>query len=62
MRETIKKILAQKGPAALIASIGTTVRDFKRLQYTRGEISETLREWFWGLDGKVDKYIEELGY
>ena len=57
MRQNIIKLLAQQGQGAVIASISNSVNDLKRCQYTRLEIKETIKEWFSGLDSKVDEYI-----
>lgn len=62
MKTQIKQLLAQQGQQPVIASIDKSIRDFKRLEYTRGEIKETIREFYFGLDGKVDEYIISIGY
>lgn len=62
MRSNIIRLMAQQGQAPVIISINKTVADLKRLEYTRGEIKDTLREWYFGLDEKVDNYIINLGY
>lgn len=62
MRNKIKNVLAQQGQQPVISAIEKSINDLKRAQYTKGEIKESIREWFYGLDGKVDKYIISKGY
>lgn len=62
MRQQIMKILAQKGQSPVIDSINKTINDFEKLRYSKGEIKETIRDFFFGLDGKIDAYIIEIGY
>jgi len=62
MRKNIIQLLAQKGQEPVIACIDKSVQDFKRMQYERGEIKETIREIFWGIDNKIDSYILSIGY
>lgn len=62
MKQNIIKLLAQNGQAPVIDTIDKSIRDFKQLGYERGEIKETIREIFWGLDEKIDAYILSIGY
>jgi len=62
MRNSIKSLLAQKGQAPVMSSIDKSINDFKRLGYSKGEIKETIREFYFGLDGKIDSYIIQIGY
>jgi uncharacterized protein YeeX (DUF496 family) len=58
----MKDIIKQKGFESLIPAIDASVRDFKKLEYSRSEISETLREMFFGYDERIESYIINLGY
>lgn len=62
MRSNIIRLLAQQGQAPVILAINKSIDDLKRAKYTHGEIKEIVREWFYGLDGKVDEYIINKGY
>ena len=62
MKQQLLAILAKQGQAPIIKSIDGSIRDLKRSQYTYLEIKETIRDIFWGIDGKIDKYIESIGY
>jgi hypothetical protein len=62
MRQNVKQLLAQKGQAPVLSTIDKTIQDFKQMRYTHGEIKETVREFFYGIDGKVDEYIISKGY
>lgn len=62
MKQTIKSIIANKGYEAVIPSIEQSIRDFKRMEYTRAEIKETLRDCFFGVDERIDSFIVSKGY
>lgn len=62
MNTNIKAIIANKGYQSLIPSIEQTIRDLKRLDYTKAEIKETLRDSFFGADERLDAFIVSLGY
>lgn len=62
MRNQIKSLLANKGQEPVINSIDKSISDFKQLGYYREEIKETIRDIFFGLDSKIDKYIISKGY
>lgn len=58
----IRSIIKQQGIEPLKVAIDKSVRDFKRLEYSRSEISETLRSIFYAYDSNLDTYIRNLGY
>lgn len=58
----IKSIIANKGYEAIIPAIDKSIRDFKNMDYSQGEIKETLRDCFFGFDGRIDNYIASKGY
>ena len=62
MKQQVKSIIANKGYEAVIPSIEQSIRDFKRLEYTRGEIKETIRDCFFGIDSRIDDFIISKGY
>lgn len=62
MKNQVKAIIANKGYEAILPSIDKSIRDFKNLDYTRGEIKETLRECFFGVDNRIDAYIIGKGF
>lgn len=62
MQANIKSIIANKGYESIIPAIDKSIRDFKNMEYTRGEIKETIRECFFGIDDRLDGYIINLGY
>lgn len=57
MRQRITALLRQQGQAPVIEAIRKSANDLKRSGYDRAEIRDTVREWFYGLDGKVDAFI-----
>jgi hypothetical protein len=62
MTNNIKSIIANKGYEAIIPAIDKSIRDFKNMEYSRGEIKETLRECFYGVDSRIDSYLIMKGY
>ena len=62
MKHTIKSIITNKGYEAVIPTIEQSIRDFKRMEYTRAEIKETLRDCFFGVDERIDSFIVSKGY
>lgn len=46
MRQDIKNIEALKGESAVKDAIVKSIRDFKQLRYTKGEIMETMETIF----------------
>lgn len=62
MKQKIKSIIANKGYEAIIPSIDSSIRDFKKQEYNRGEIKETLRDCFFGVDSRIDEYIISKGF
>ena len=62
MKNKIIALLAQQEQQAVISSIDRTIQDFKQMRYTHGEIKESVREFFFGIDGKIDDYIILKGY
>lgn len=62
MRNKIIQLLAKQGQSPVIHSIDKSIQDFKSLGYDRGEIKETIREFYFGLDEKIDSYIISIGY
>jgi hypothetical protein len=58
----IQAIIRQQGIEPLKNSIDKSIRDFKKLEYTKQEISETIRQSFYAYDEKLDSYIRSLGY
>lgn len=58
----IPAIIKQQGYQAIIPAIDKSIRDFKNMEYTRSEIKETLREFFFGHDDRIDQYIISKGY
>ena len=62
MRQDIIKLLALRGQEPVICSINKSIVDLKRAGYDRSEISDTIRDIFFGLDGKIDNYIISQSY
>ncbi len=62
MRKKIELLLKAKGQAPVINSIDKTISDLKRAGYYYSEVKDTVREFFYGIDGKVDNYIISKGY
>jgi hypothetical protein len=62
MKQQLLSILAQQGQTPIINSIEQSIREFKQLHYCHAEIKETIREMFFGIDGKIDSYIISKGY
>jgi hypothetical protein len=58
----ILAIIRQQGIEPLKVSIDKSIRDLKRSEYTKQEISETIRGVFYGYNEKLDAYIRDLGY
>jgi len=57
MRQRIIELLKQQGQTPVINAIAKSREDLKRAGYDRTEIKDTIKEWIYGLDGKVDTYI-----
>jgi hypothetical protein len=62
MRNTIKQVLKTKGQNAIYPSILATINDLKKEGYSYNEIKETVRNTFYGIDTKIDFFIEKQGY
>ncbi len=58
----IKNIIANKGYQSILPAIDSSIRDFKKLDYSKSEIKETLRDCFFGYDERIDNYITAKGY
>jgi DNA-binding transcriptional regulator YhcF (GntR family) len=59
-QQTINSILKQQGYTPIFRAIDQTIRDFKRLGYSREEIRDTLQEFC--IDERLTNYIQEIGY
>jgi hypothetical protein len=62
MRKLIEGIIANKGYEVVLDSINKSITDLKRSQYEHGEIKETVRSIYFGLDDRLDAYITRKGY
>lgn len=62
IREQIEAVVRIRGGASVFPNIDATIRDFKSAGYTRGEIKETLREFYYGIDGAIDAYLVRKGF
>lgn len=58
----IKAIIANKGYQSIIPAIDASINDFKKLDYSKSEIKETLRDMFYGQDSRIDDYLIMRGY
>lgn len=54
-------VIKKHGQLPVMQSIDATIRDLKHEGCERSEIKATIREWFYGIDGKIDKFIESKG-
>lgn len=62
MRNTIKGVLRTHGHQAIYATILSTISDLKKEGYSYSEIKETVRDYYFGLESKIDVFIEKQGY
>jgi hypothetical protein len=58
----ILSIIKQQGIEPLKGAIDKSIRDLKQADYTRQEISETIRSIFYAYDSNLDIYIRTKGY
>lgn len=59
MKQKTIELLKQQGYEPIFAAIIKSKQDLKQLQYTRGEIKETLLDFF-GIDNKIISFINSL--
>jgi hypothetical protein len=60
LRKQLESVIKIKGAMALIPNIDATIRDFKKSGYTKAETAESIKEFYFGLDPRLDDYINKV--
>lgn len=60
MREQIKKGIKIKGAEFYFNGVSQAALDLKRAGYIKTEIAETLKEFYFGIDGKLDIHVNRV--